>query len=297
MVVIDRILCPIDFSDISRHALLHAAAVARWYEAQLTALHVFTPPYIPSVMTSPELLRAVLPTDRGLQQLRDELNSWLGKLGEGLKTEAIVDQGPATWCILDRASSMPADLIVIGTHGHGGVDRLLLGSVTEKVMRRATCPVMTVPPAAEPPRALPFKRLLCAVDFSAPSLSALRYALSIAKEADARLVILHVVEWPAEDKLVEMDLELERYRALREARSQQELDALVSKEERTWCEPVTLLERGRSWQTILRVAEKEHTDLIVMGVHGRNVVDVAFFGSTTNQVVRRAPCPVLTLRQ
>jgi nucleotide-binding universal stress UspA family protein len=297
MVVIDRILCPVDLSDVSRHALQHAAAIARWYEAQLTALHVFIPPYIPPGLTSPELVRAALPTDMGMQQLRDQLNDWVASLGEGLRTEAIVDQGPATRCILDRASSLPADLIVIGTHGHGGVDRLLLGSITEKVIRKATCPVMTVPPPAASPRALPFKRLLCAVDFSTPSLTAVRYALSIAKEADARLVMLHVIEWPPEDKLVEMDAELERYRAMGEARAQLELDALVSNEERTWCEPVTLIERGRSWQTILRVAEREHTDLIVMGIHGRNVIDLAFFGSTTNQVIRRAPCPVLTLRQ
>ena len=296
MVVLDRILCPIDFSDTSRHALQHAAAVARWYDAQLTVLHVFTPPYIPPVVSSPEVLRAAVPTDVGMQ-LRDRAGAWLAAVGEGLKAEVAVVMGPAMSSILDRAKSMSADLIVIGTHGHSGLDRLLLGSVAERVLRKATCPVMTVPPPAGPPHALPYTRLLCAVDFSPASLSAARYALAIAREADARLTLLHVVEWPEQDEIVEIDAELDEYRRFREERAQRELSALVPKGEPAWCETATLLEHGRVWPTILRVAETEHADLLVMGVHGRNVVDLTLFGSTTNQVIRHAPCAVLTLRQ
>ena len=91
-------------------------------------------------------------------------------------------------------------LIVIGTHGAGGFEHLVLGSVTEKVLRRATCPVLTVPPRARTTAKLPFKRILCPLDFSESSLAALDFAFSLAQQGDAELTILHVFEWPAEDE-------------------------------------------------------------------------------------------------
>ena len=293
MVVIDRILCPVDFSDISRHALRHAAAVARWYDARLTALHVFTPVIISPDITSPELARAAA-SSVDVDRLRARLQDWLAADAPSLRADVLVDEGPASGCILERASRLNADLIVIGTHGRGGFDRLVLGSVAEKVLRKAACPVMTVPPPASP-GALPYKRLLCAVDFSPPSLGAARYALAMAREADARLVLLHVVEWPAEDALVEVDAELQQYRQFREQRAERELAALVPANEPA-CELVTRLEHGRVWPTVVRVAQVETTDLIVMGIHGRHVLDLTLFGSITNQVVRHATCPVLTIR-
>ena len=91
---------------------------------------------------------------------------------------------------------MKADLLVIGTHGRSGFERLVLGSVTEKVLRKASCPVLTVPkrlPDAVPVGPVLFKRILCPVDFSESSLHALSYAVSMAQEADGQLTVLHVV--------------------------------------------------------------------------------------------------------
>jgi nucleotide-binding universal stress UspA family protein len=76
-----------------------------------------------------------------------------------------------------------------------------------------------------------------------------------------------------------------------------QIDALISDEVRTWCDPAVQIRYGKPYRTILEVAAREATDLIVIGVRGRNPVDVMLFGSTTNQVVRRASCPVLTLKQ
>ena len=75
------------------------------------------------------------------------------------------------------------------------------------------------------------------------------------------------------------------------------LDALVTDEVRAWCKPDTRVTYGKPYRQILEIAEREEPDLIIMGVRGRNPLDVALFGSTTNHVVRRASCPVLTLRQ
>jgi nucleotide-binding universal stress UspA family protein len=85
-------------------------------------------------------------------------------------------------------------LIVMGTHGTSGFQHLVLGSVTERVLRKAACPVLTVPPRAHATSRIPFSRLLCAIDFSESSLVALQFALSLAEESDARLTMLHVLE-------------------------------------------------------------------------------------------------------
>ena len=101
--------------------------------------------------------------------------------------------------ILDLARTLPADLIVMGSHGRSGLQHFLLGSVAERVLRSAPCPVMVVPPHdAVAPSAVSFKHIVCAIDFSASWLAGLTWALSLAEEADARLSLLHVIEVPPE---------------------------------------------------------------------------------------------------
>ena len=110
--------------------------------------------------------------------------------------DVVVDVGQPAAQILVRSVDAESDLIVMGTHGASGFEHLLLGSVTEKVLRRARCPVLTVPPHAQATSTLPFRRLLCAIDFSDSSLRGLELACSLAKESNAALTLLHVVEWP-----------------------------------------------------------------------------------------------------
>jgi nucleotide-binding universal stress UspA family protein len=193
--------------------------------------------------------------------------------------------------------SLPADLIVLGTHGRSGFDRLLLGSVTEKVLRKSVCPVMTVPPPAERPSQLPYKHLLCPVDFSPPSLTPLTFAISMAKESDARLTIANVIEWTSAPLAPNLPFDYAEFRREFEDDAKRRLEALVPEEARTWCQPTTRLLHGKPYEEILAVARNEAIDLIVMGVHGRNVFDEMLFGSTTNHVVRQAPCPVMTIKQ
>jgi nucleotide-binding universal stress UspA family protein len=296
MVDITCILCPVDFSESSQRALRHAAAIAEWYESRIVALHVMHPvllPEAPMLYARPPEAVFVDLRSRLEQQLRD----WLEPAtSTGLKTEAVVDEGVPTTCILDRATSLSADLIVTGTHGRSGFDRFMLGSVAEKVLRKATCPVLTVPPSSHSETKLPYKRLLCPVDFSESSLGALRHALSIAKESDAHVTVLHALDWPRDEELVEQ-LNSPEFRRTLEARAHARLTALVTDEARTWCEPETRVCYGKPYRLILETAEREASDLIVMGVRGRNPLDLSMFGSTTNHVVRRAPCPVLTWKQ
>jgi nucleotide-binding universal stress UspA family protein len=207
----------------------------------------------------------------------------------------VVESGPPANRILTRAGALPADLIVIGTHGAGGFEHLVLGSVAEKVLRKAACPVLTVPHHARTTSRMPFKRLLCPVDFSESSLAALEFAFSLAQEGDAELTILHVFD-AGEESLTDRPINVPEYRRQLEHDLTVKLDALVPDSVRSWCRPLTRTAHGKAYREILGIATEENCDLIVMGVHGRNALDLMLFGSTTNQVVRRATCPVLTLR-
>jgi len=291
---IHHILCPVDLSDLSPHAIDHAVLLARWYNATITELHVYSPIVIPSTDfavigfgPSPVL------SDDQIKEVRQQVAGYFARAGAAHVNVCVESGRPATQ-ILERSQSLPADLIVIGTHGHGGFQHLVLGSVTEKVLRQATCPVMTIPPLARTTSKLPFKRLLCPIDFSEPSLAALELAFSLAREADAELTILHVVEWLGENELIgatawEIRQELELEATVR-------LEQLIPDGFSGRCRPTTRITHGKAYREILDVAAGQSSDLIVMGVHGRNALDLMLFGSTTNQVVRRATCPVLTLR-
>lgn len=300
MLDIKRILCPIDFSDASRRALDHATVVARWYGARLTAMHVVSPLFVPmppvlfaepAPATTPHLSEAE--TDDVAARVR----TWLGPAAQaGVDADVRIEEGnqPASH-VLAYAAAWPADLIVLGTHGRSGFDHLLLGSVTEKILRKAPCPVMTVPPPAASASTLPYKRILCPVDFSPPSLAALRVAKSMAKEADASLTIANAVEWVEGELPVNSPFDYAEFRRQFEQDLERRLDALITQDERTWCRPSTKLLHGKPYEAILGLARAEDVDLIVMGVHSRNALDRLLFGSTTNHVVRQATCPVLTL--
>ena len=293
---INRILCPVDLSDSSRHAIAHAVMMAHWYNARITALHVCNPVIVPStgfvVAGTPSV--AVLTQDE-VKEVRAQIVRWFGS-GETEQIDFVIGNGHVANCVLDRALSLPADLIVMGTHGAGGFEHLVLGSVAEKVLRKATCPVMTVPPQLRTTSKIPFKRLLCPVDFSDSSLSALQFAFSIAQEGDAQLTILHVFEWPGDEALTSSLINIAGYRRQLEHDASEKLHALVPDSVRDWCRPSTRTAHGKAYREILIAATEENVDLIIMGVHGRNALDLMLFGSTTNHVVRRATCPVLTLR-
>jgi len=294
-----RLLCPIDFSEASRHGVEQAVALAAQYRSRITALYALAP-------TTFALSEVAASMDgiSELEQLRKCTEQEFASATErGIVVDAAVDVGQPVDRILARAVELPTDLIVMGTHGAGGFQHLVLGSVTEKVLRKAPCPVLTVPPRARATPQLPLKRLLCAVDFSAASLHAVDAAMSLARESNATLTLLHVLEWPWDEPPSPALRELPRQwaSALAEFRRYSEASALQRLRSFTDdANPAYVLKtrvsNGKPYVEILRVAVEEQSDVIVIGVHGRNPVEMALFGSTTNQIVRRATCPVLTVR-
>ena len=298
MIEFKRILCPIDFSESSVHSLAHAAALANWYDAQLTALHVvptFEPVQVRGDLGEP--VHVVSPVSR--EQVLDGLRRALERTTVSATPILVAESGDAPTAIIDQALSIGADLIVMGTHGRRGFKRLLLGSVTETVLHEAPCPVLTVPPrvGAAASETVTFKRILCPIDFSPSAVQAFGFALDLARQADGRLTLMHVLEWLAEDEpRTSIHFNIAEYRRSLAADARERLRALVAEEPRTWADIETVLAFGRAHREILRAAEANSTDLIVMGAQGRGGVDLALFGSTTQQVVRGVSCPVLTVR-
>jgi nucleotide-binding universal stress UspA family protein len=305
MIEIRRILCPVDFSDHSRRALDHAIAIARWYESTVTALHVFSPAQVAAYSPGPIVFEPIVLTPLDRDRLLADTKAFIeAESAPGITIEAVIREGNTAAEILDQATSMKADLLVIGTHGRSGFERFLLGSVAEKVLRKANCPVLTVPkrvPDAVPAGPVLYKRILCPVDFSDSSLHALTYAKSMAQEADGQLTVLHVVSHEFENTA---DLAITVYDAgvtigdslkeREEALRQSLQEAVAGATE--FCNVESMITHGRPWREVLRIASERQSDLIVMGVQGRGAADLLFFGSTTQHVVREALCPVLTLR-
>jgi nucleotide-binding universal stress UspA family protein len=144
---------------------------------------------------------------------------------------------------------------------------------------------------------MPFKRILCPIDFADSSIAALEYALQLAEEADAQLTLLHAIELPPElDEFLPIDTDVPQLRSAAEAARRARLEALVPQDARAYCTIDTRVVEGKVYRRILEVAAETAADLIVMGVQGRGAVDVAVFGSNTHSVVRGAVCPVLTVR-
>jgi nucleotide-binding universal stress UspA family protein len=301
MIEIKHILCPVDFSDCSRRAFDRAVAVARRYGSQITVLHVLpVASAVPAVPYGP-----FGPAPFGVETVDRE--GAMAKLPRFLAVEPSTDipvryevaEAPSVHKeVLLQTARRSADLVVMGTHGRSGFDRLLLGSAAEKTLRTSLVPVLIVPPHT--PDAVragrdPFERILHATDFSDASARALRYAASFAQHPGAQLTLVHVIEpLPVGyDPLVGVTFSDE---AAADESAKTQLRQLVPTAVTAGCETATVVTRGKPYAEILRVATERRADLIVLGVHGRGALDRLVFGSTTEHIVRRATCPVLTVR-
>jgi nucleotide-binding universal stress UspA family protein len=297
-----RILCPVDFSEHSFRALERAVSLADWFGAEVTALHVVPPlpgpglelPYFPAPLETARELG-----EQAERKLRDLAISFLA---ERVPIETRVRGGDPWREIAAEAKELPADLVVMGTHGRSGFEHFLLGSVTEKVLRRVSCPVLTVGSLQAPRRVGPlFRRILCATDMTKGSARTVDFALSLAEENQADVTLLHVIEGlPDQSSGAKLYLAVPEIGPLRRDLTEQareELRRAVPDGTRDWCEVKERVDVGVAWRAILHAAEETNADLIVIGAHGRAPVGEMLFGSTSGHVVREAACPVLVVRE
>jgi len=214
--------------------------------------------------------------------------------------EPLVATGNAADEVARLAEEKGADMAITATRGHSGLKRLILGSVTERLMRTLRCPLMAVhrhDTGKYAVEEIKFKRVLVACDFSPDSNLAFEYGLSLAQEYESELHLVHVLEppvykeWPKTPDETRENIRKNLYEQLKE-----KLEAMVPQEAKNWCKPKTMLLAGRPDIELAKYAEVQGIDLIVMGVTGHGLVESFFVGSTTERVMRKAPCAVLTVR-
>jgi nucleotide-binding universal stress UspA family protein len=293
MPQIESILCPVDFSEFSVNAYEYARSLAWHYKATLILQHVLYPLYsgfvgYDSNKDSDEKISRQL---RAESQKKLQQFSRLHARRE-IRPECVVQDGSVTDLILSLAEARRVDLIVMGTHGLRGIDRLMLGSVTERVLRRARCPVLAVRKPAHhvissvhDPEPVHLRRMLLCTDFSDHAHRASEYAVSMAKECGAELTLLHVLEDVS--KLTELESAT--------AKVATQLEESIAPKTREGCIVKVIVRIGKPYQQIIQLAIEAQTDLVIMGVRGRGALDTAIFGSTTYRVIQLGSCPVLAV--
>jgi nucleotide-binding universal stress UspA family protein len=292
MLQIKLILCPIDFSEFSIRAYHHALSLAEHYRARLLAQHVVElarypyADYVASTGDYAEFCRAL--REAGKERLQEFVMKHT--LGE-IRPELVAHEGVAPDSILSFAQARKTDLIVMGTHGRRGYDRVVLGSVTNRVMRSALCPVLAIckpphdsmTPGEQRQHIHHLSQILFCTDFSENSERALDYAISATAEYDADLTLLHVLEdVPSPTKTEEVI-----------ATATERVTTRIPQEGRKTLKIKTAVRVGKPYQQIIQLALEAQMDMVVMGVRGRGALDLAVFGSTTYRVLQLGPCPVL----
>jgi nucleotide-binding universal stress UspA family protein len=279
-IALGTVLYPCDFSEASADALGVATALAAAYGARLVALHVIPSRMPPSggfrALPNPSLLRPHLHEEvsRALEGLLQPARA------AALKASSALREGGPAEEILKLASALPAGAVVLGTHGRGAVDRAILGSVAETVLRSAPCPVLAVPPGFRAAAGGWPRTVLWATDFSAGAQDALPYALSVASRTGARLVAVHVLDCQP------------RHRPRCARSAARRLEAMLPP--RPGDERVVL--DGVPADEILALAARAGAGMIVTGASGRGALGRIVFGSTARAVVRASACPVLVVR-
>ncbi|MGH9358235.1 MAG: universal stress protein [Terriglobia bacterium] len=290
MLKIEQILCPVDFSEVSKKAFEYAVSLAQRYKAKLYVQHSIEPVTVFSYESFPGWSEMYEILKSGAETSMSELMSLPGS--QAVHPEPSILVGTPSESILNFAEKKSIDLIVMGSHGRRGMDRFVMGSVTDRVLRKAKCPVLAVrkpahdfiKPGSED--AVQLRKITLGTDFSDHALRAFDYALSLAMEYQAELTLVHVLEDIPHDKELQPEID----------RLTREMEAAIPADASNWCTVKTVVRIGKPYQEIIQLATESQADLIVLGIRGRNALDIALFGSTTHRVLQLGPCPVLTVR-
>lgn len=294
-----QIMSATDISQFSNHTLSFGVGMAREFNARLYACHVINMPsvatYYGSAHIDPETERVRLES-----YVHDQFHRLLGD--QPVQWEALISIGHPADEIARLAAEKDVDLVISATHGRSGLKRLILGSVTERLMRTLPCPLLIIRGPAQtselkPDKMLTFDKVMVGCDFSEDSQAAVDYGLSLAQEFESELHLIHVIEPPVYLDLdhAAIDVGMADPQAF-EDRLGQKLRSLVPSAAADWCAPRFIIRNGQSYDELTRYAQDIGVNLIVLGARGYSLVEKLFVGSTTDRVARRAPCPVLSVR-
>jgi nucleotide-binding universal stress UspA family protein len=283
-----HILCPMDFSELSDLALKYASVGAREYNSTLHVLHAETfelPRYF-SRGENDHLIQELATAKIGLRdQLAEHARKVLGIHAKEIDLKFEVIEAHPMEAILDFAKQTAIDLIVMGTHGYGGLKRLRLGSVVENTVANAAVPVFTVRQKTHlfidvlHADSMPvLKKILCPSNISKTAVTALQHAAALAERFGAILTVLHIRE-------TDNDADI--------SKDEEKLCAWIADSIKLQCEVKPMVRKGHAAEKIISYARENKDDLIVLGARHQQFLEATFFGRTTELVVRHAPCPVL----
>ncbi|MFQ5553452.1 MAG: universal stress protein [Thermoplasmata archaeon] len=297
-VKITRILVPTDFSTSAEAACRLGARLAMRADAKLILFHA-----LPGFDLVEEVGRGKGKTQvEVLSNVRDRMQGWFEtvvpeEVRRFLSVEVKVKVGEPVPGIAWAVTRSDVDLILMGTHGRTGLAHLVVGSVTEAVLRTVPVPVLALRPGHEDRTATAVRRILWATDLSPVSERAWRYTLTLADLLGADVILLHVIHpnelaGLADQPVPPPDRWIERYLAPLERELGSRGRAVG---------PLGLHARwkvlvGVPAEVIVRQAQAEEADLIVVGTHGRTGLRHVVLGSVAETVIRKAPCPVLAVK-
>jgi nucleotide-binding universal stress UspA family protein len=293
-----NIICTTDFSECSRLTIPYGVLLAREYGARFYVSHVVE---FPPMSAYGEALRDPrLDRTRMIEKAEEEIAVLMKE--HTVEWKSIVVMGRTADEIERLAFERDADVVISATHGRSGLKRLVLGSVTEHLMRRLPCPLLVVRSAEEKPKAaakkkIALKKILVGCDFSPDSDLGFQYALSLSQQFECELHLAHVIEPPVYRELerAEDREDVPEEKDLRD-RVKEEMRQMVPEEALHWCTPKIVLLAGQPHEELSKYALVHDLDLIVLGFRGRGLMETLFVGSTTARTIRNAPCPVLSVQ-
>lgn len=288
MALYRHILLPVDFSDRSRQAAGYARHLAARCDATLTLLHAVAPLEYEYSMIEPrdQSLREI--DAKRLERARIELDQFPSADWNGVKVERIVSQGDPAGQILAHAQARGADLILMPTQGRGSLRRLLIGSVSAKVLHDAACPVWTGVHLAERPDfpAFELRRILCAVDLEAQTGRILETARRLARDFGAQMAVVHATPEPGGDAGDFFD---KNWRVKPIAKMREKLDEVLRGED-----VQAYVEAGDPHKVVSAAAARLGADLVVIG-RGCNTDLLGRLRAHAYAIIRQSPCPVLSV--
>jgi nucleotide-binding universal stress UspA family protein len=284
-IALKNILFATDFSQAADAAAPIAIQIARRYGAKVYGVHVNR--FDDYTAAAPNAWAAMA------EAAEKETKEDAGRLNEQLQSvehEVVIGEGNLLEVLSNVIQQKEIDLVVVGTRGRTGFGKTLLGSVAEQILRQSPCPVLTIGPHVNPwsDEYVKMHEILYATDLATDTPVAAPYAISLAQENQAHLVLLHVIEDPKAGDLVDspevVDLK------------ERKLKQFVTEQVGLWCEPTYIVEQGPAAEKILDVAKRRHTDLIVLGARPAKGLATHLNMGTVHKVVSQAKCPVLTVR-
>jgi nucleotide-binding universal stress UspA family protein len=294
---INSILFPTDFSDVAEGAFAHAAHLALRYHATIHVFNVVSPE--DGDDTNPMNFLPVQPAEGGdtddtaVQHV--EVQTATQERGTVPVVYSQTDSPSPSEAIISYARDQDVDLVVMGTHGRRGMDRLLSGSVSEEVVRGAPCPVFTVLATDAEDHVPTISRVLAPVDLSDQSDLIVNHATALADAYDTPLDLLHVVEEAASPSAYGLDPLTPALPDVQD-RAREALETLAGGLDLRPGPVNVHVMAGNAARDIVEFAGEQEADLIVMATHGRTGLERFLIGSVAEKVVRRARCPVFTLK-